>query len=80
MCWFCEDGEDWMVDFVLKCDICFVIYDICDVVLGWFDFILCCNVLMYFVVFLCLLVFDWMVDVFDFGGILMLGVGEIVFG
>ncbi len=78
--WFREEGEEWIIDPVLRRDVRFAAHNLTDPAPGRFDLILCRNVLMYFAVPLRTQVLDRLADALDPGGILMLGAGETVIG
>lgn len=78
--WFRQEGDDWLVDPVLKRDVRFATHNICDPAPGRFDLILCRNVLMYFSPAVRATVFDRIADALDSGGVVMLGAGETVLG
>jgi len=78
--WFRQDGEDWIVDPVIKRMVRFGTHNLMEVPPGRFDIILCRNVLMYFQPQVRARVFERLATALEPAGVLMLGAGETVIG
>ncbi len=78
--WFAEQGDEWVIDPLIKHDVRFGAHNILDPAPGRFDLILCRNVLMYFQPGARARAFDRLATALVRGGVLMLGAGETVIG
>lgn len=78
---FEQEGEDWRIKPILGARLSFMVHNLLDPPpQGWFDLILCRNVLLYFSVKRRCAVLDRLGTAIAPDGVLMLGAGETVLG